>query len=172
MHAPETDSLVRLLYLYNDHLPCIYRYRYVVRPTNQRPDISNASGITASRHLRQPRQNQPMQREMDDTARLPLVPLPTASPQFPPQPPPNPYTMAPSSLFRVASRAVRPASFFRAPQLPRSRILVPTAPAFAFSSSALRPSGHEDETFESFSARYVHGLANWWIGMHCSIRGC
>ncbi|RMJ28796.1 cytochrome C oxidase [Aspergillus sp. HF37] len=62
--------------------------------------------------------------------------------------------MAPSSLFRVASRAVRPASFFRAPQLPRSRILVPTAPAFAFSSSALRPSGHEDETFESFSARY------------------
>lgn len=107
-----TDSLVRLLYLYNDILPCIYRYRYVVRPTNQRSDISNASGITASRHLRQPRQNQPMQREMDDTARLPLVPLPTDSPQFLPSPPPpipTPWPRPPSSASHPAP-SVPPAS--------------------------------------------------------------
>ncbi|OGM49441.1 putative cytochrome c oxidase subunit Va [Aspergillus bombycis] len=66
--------------------------------------------------------------------------------------------MSPVSVFRVATRAVRPASLFRAPQLPRSRLQTPVALAInrpAFSTSSKRLGGHhEDETYEEFSARF------------------
>ncbi|KAL4888622.1 cytochrome c oxidase subunit VA-domain-containing protein [Aspergillus ambiguus] len=66
--------------------------------------------------------------------------------------------MSPISVFRVATRAVRPAGLFRAPQLPRSRVQAPVALAInrpAFSTSAMRLGGHhEDETYEEFSARF------------------
>lgn len=72
--------------------------------------------------------------------------------------------MSSTSLFRVASRAVRPSSFFRASQLPH-RVQAP-APAVvawskpSFSTTTKRASaGHEDETYEEFSARYVDLLA-------------
>lgn len=67
--------------------------------------------------------------------------------------------MSPVSVFRVATRAVRPASLFRAPQLPRARLQTPVALAInrpAFSTSSKRLGGHhEDETYEEFSARYA-----------------
>ncbi|KAF7594019.1 Cytochrome c oxidase subunit 6 [Aspergillus hancockii] len=66
--------------------------------------------------------------------------------------------MSPVSVFRVATRAVRPAALFRAPQLPRSRVQAPVALAInrpAFSTSSKRLGGHhEDETYEEFSARF------------------
>ncbi|KAF9891561.1 Cytochrome c oxidase subunit 6 [Aspergillus nanangensis] len=65
--------------------------------------------------------------------------------------------MSPISVFRVATRAVRPAALFRAPQLPRPRLQTPVALALnrpAFSTTTQRRSGHEDETFEEFSARF------------------
>ncbi|OJJ48986.1 hypothetical protein ASPZODRAFT_60619 [Penicilliopsis zonata CBS 506.65] len=67
--------------------------------------------------------------------------------------------MSSTSIFRVATRAVRPASFFRASQLPRSRVQTPAILAAArasnFSTTCKRFSGHhEDETYEEFSARY------------------
>ncbi|KAB8225596.1 cytochrome c oxidase subunit VA-domain-containing protein [Aspergillus novoparasiticus] len=77
------------------------------------------------------------------------------SPASPFQPP---LTMSPVSVFRVATRAVRPASLFRAPQLPRARLQTPVALAInrpAFSTSSKRLGGHhEDETYEEFSARF------------------
>ncbi|RAK85006.1 cytochrome c oxidase polypeptide VI mitochondrial precursor [Aspergillus costaricaensis CBS 115574] len=66
--------------------------------------------------------------------------------------------MSPISVFRVATRAVRPSGFIRAAQLPRSRVQAPVALAIArpsFSTSAKRFGGHhEDETYEEFSARF------------------
>ncbi|PYH81596.1 cytochrome c oxidase polypeptide VI mitochondrial precursor [Aspergillus uvarum CBS 121591] len=66
--------------------------------------------------------------------------------------------MSPISVFRVASRAVRPSGFIRAAQLPRARVQFPIAQAISrpsFSTSAQRYSGHhEDETFEEFSDRF------------------
>lgn len=67
--------------------------------------------------------------------------------------------MSPISVFRVATRAVRPSGFIRAAQLPRPRVQAPVALAIArpsFSTSAKRFGGHhEDETYEEFSARYA-----------------
>ncbi|RAK98198.1 cytochrome c oxidase subunit VI [Aspergillus ibericus CBS 121593] len=66
--------------------------------------------------------------------------------------------MSPISVFRVATRAVRPSGLIRATQLPRSRVQAPVALAVArssFSTSAKRFGGHhEDETYEQFSARF------------------
>ncbi|PLN85900.1 cytochrome c oxidase subunit VA-domain-containing protein [Aspergillus taichungensis] len=66
--------------------------------------------------------------------------------------------MSSLSIFRVASRAVRPAGFFKAPQVPRTRLQAPIAlpisrPCFS-TSSKLRSGHHEDETFEEFSSRF------------------
>ncbi|EAW24359.1 cytochrome c oxidase subunit VI [Aspergillus fischeri NRRL 181] len=66
--------------------------------------------------------------------------------------------MASLSIFRVATRAVRPSGFIRASQFPRSRVQVPAALALnrpSFSTTTKRLSGaHEDETYEEFSARF------------------
>lgn len=68
--------------------------------------------------------------------------------------------MASTSFFRLATRAVRPSSFARASQLPRSASRVQTPVALAinrpgFSTTSIRRSGHhDDETFEEFSARF------------------
>ncbi|OQE22790.1 hypothetical protein PENFLA_c012G04792 [Penicillium flavigenum] len=66
--------------------------------------------------------------------------------------------MSSLSIFRVATRAVRPTGFFRAPQLTRSRMQSPVTLAAArahnFGTTAIRRSGHEDETYEEFSARF------------------
>lgn len=64
--------------------------------------------------------------------------------------------MSSFSVFRLATRAVRPASFVRAP-LVRSRVQTPitmAARARTFGTTAKLSSGHEDETYEEFSARY------------------
>jgi cytochrome c oxidase subunit 5a len=66
--------------------------------------------------------------------------------------------MASTTLFRLATRSVRPATFARAayvrPSLP---IRVTPAASFVasnnFSISAKLRSGHEEETYEEFSAR-------------------
>lgn len=67
--------------------------------------------------------------------------------------------MASLSIFRVATRAVRPSSFIRAAQFPRSRVQAPAALVLnrpSFSTTTKRLSGaHEDETYEEFSARYA-----------------
>ncbi|KAL2816198.1 cytochrome c oxidase subunit VA-domain-containing protein [Aspergillus cavernicola] len=62
------------------------------------------------------------------------------------------------SVFRLASRAVRPSGLFRASQLPRTRVQTPAAltlgrPAFS-TSMKLRSGQHEDETYEQFSSRF------------------
>ncbi|KAJ5146200.1 uncharacterized protein N7515_000764 [Penicillium bovifimosum] len=66
--------------------------------------------------------------------------------------------MSSLSIFRMATRAARPSSFFRAPQLTRSRMQSPmtlsAARAHNFGTTSVRRSGHEDETFEEFSARF------------------
>lgn len=66
--------------------------------------------------------------------------------------------MASTSFFRLATRAVRPSSFVRASQLPRSRVQTPVALAInrpSFSTTSIRRSGqHDDETYEEFSARF------------------
>ncbi|KAJ5461951.1 Cytochrome c oxidase subunit 6 [Penicillium daleae] len=65
--------------------------------------------------------------------------------------------MSSLSIFRIATRAVRPASFVRAP-IVRSRVQTPVTLAAArtanFGSSRMLRSGHEDETYEEFSARF------------------
>ncbi|KAJ0416876.1 cytochrome c oxidase subunit VA-domain-containing protein [Aspergillus carlsbadensis] len=66
--------------------------------------------------------------------------------------------MAPISVFRLATRAVRPSGLFRATQLPRARVQAPASwslgrPAFS-TSMKLRSGQHEDETYEEFSARF------------------
>ena len=64
--------------------------------------------------------------------------------------------MSSLSIFRVATRAVRPASFVRAP-LVRSRVPSPVtlaARARTFGTTSKLLSGHEDETYEEFSSRY------------------
>ncbi|KAL3472518.1 cytochrome c oxidase subunit VA-domain-containing protein [Aspergillus californicus] len=61
------------------------------------------------------------------------------------------------SVFRMATRAVRPSGLFRASQLPRTRVQTPAAflGRSAFSTSMkLRSGQHEDETYEQFSARF------------------
>lgn len=67
--------------------------------------------------------------------------------------------MSSLSIFRVATRAVRPTGFFRAPQLTRSRMQSPVTLAAArahnFGTTSMLRSGHEDETYEEFSARYA-----------------
>lgn len=64
--------------------------------------------------------------------------------------------MSSLSIFRVATRAVRPASFVRAP-IVRSRVQTPVTLAAArarnFGSTSKLLSA-EDETYEEFSARY------------------
>ncbi|OJJ07796.1 hypothetical protein ASPVEDRAFT_89037 [Aspergillus versicolor CBS 583.65] len=66
--------------------------------------------------------------------------------------------MSSFSVFRLATRAVRPSGLFRASQLPRTRVQTPAALAFgrpAFSTSMkLRSGQHDDETYEQFSARF------------------
>ncbi|KAF7717442.1 Cytochrome c oxidase subunit Va [Penicillium ucsense] len=60
------------------------------------------------------------------------------------------------SVFRTASRAVRPASVVRAP-LVRSRMQTPVTLAARtanFGTTRMLRSGHEDETYEEFSARF------------------
>ncbi|EPS34912.1 Cytochrome c oxidase subunit 6 [Penicillium oxalicum] len=61
------------------------------------------------------------------------------------------------SVFRTASRAVRPASVVRAPFV-RSRVQTPVTLAAArtanFGTTRMLRSGHEDETYEEFSARF------------------
>ncbi|KAJ6002252.1 hypothetical protein N7499_001881, partial [Penicillium canescens] len=69
-----------------------------------------------------------------------------------------PPTMQSLSIFRAATRAVRPTGFFRAPQLARSRMQSPVTLAAArahnFGTTSKLLSGHEDETYEEFSARF------------------
>ncbi|KAJ5620994.1 hypothetical protein N7510_004978, partial [Penicillium lagena] len=87
-------------------------------------------------------------------ATLSLPPPPLPSP-LPPLIQVNSLTMASLSIFRVATRAVRPASFYRAPQLTRSRMQAPVALATrSFGTTPKLRSGHEDETYEEFSARF------------------
>ena len=80
--------------------------------------------------------------------------------------------MSSTSIFRLATRSVRPSSFFRASQLPRSRVQAPVALAInrpSFSTTSMRRSGaHDDETYEEFSARYAV-IFQWAIG---SLREC
>lgn len=67
-----------------------------------------------------------------------------------------PYDMPSLSIFRVASRAVRPASFARAP-IVQSRVQTPAilaARSRNFGTTSKLLSGLEDETYEEFSARY------------------
>lgn len=70
--------------------------------------------------------------------------------------------MSSFSVFRLATRAVRPSGLFRASQLPRTRVQTPAALAFgrpAFSTSMkLRSGQHDDETYEQFSARYATAI--------------
>ncbi|KAJ5586741.1 Cytochrome c oxidase subunit 6 [Penicillium hispanicum] len=65
--------------------------------------------------------------------------------------------MSSLSIFRVATRAVRPASFARGPII-RSRVQTPAILAAArarnFGTTSKLLSGHEDETYEEFSARF------------------
>ncbi|KAJ5642077.1 Cytochrome c oxidase subunit 6 [Penicillium lividum] len=64
--------------------------------------------------------------------------------------------MSSLSIFRIATRAVRPANFVRVP-LVRSRVQTPitmAARARTFGTTAKLSSGHEDETYEEFSARF------------------
>ena len=75
--------------------------------------------------------------------------------------------MASTSLFRLATRTVRPASFVRAPQLSRVRVQqTPIALAInrpSFSTTSMRLSGaHEDETYEEFSSRYAAAHHYFW----------
>jgi hypothetical protein len=71
----------------------------------------------------------------------------------------DPFDMASATVFRLAARSTsaairssaRPNFLARIPAAPRS-----VAPKSAFSSCAIRRSGgHEEETFEEFSARYT-----------------
>ncbi|KAK1144422.1 Cytochrome c oxidase subunit 6 [Aspergillus melleus] len=81
--------------------------------------------------------------------------------------------MSSISLFRIATRAVRPSGFIRTPQLPRSRVQAPIALAInrpSFSTTTQRRSGHEDETYEEFSARY-EPLHNRAIEILCERAG-
>jgi hypothetical protein len=84
--------------------------------------------------------------------------------------------MSPISVFRIATRAVRPSGFIRAAQLPRPRVQAPVALAIArpsFSTSAKRFGGHhEDETYEEFSARYAttsHEAIGFRRSLRCTI---
>ncbi|KAF3396049.1 Cytochrome c oxidase subunit 6 [Penicillium rolfsii] len=65
--------------------------------------------------------------------------------------------MSSLSVFRIATRAVRPASFIRAP-IVRSRVQTPVTLSAArianFGTTRMLRSGHEDETYEEFSARF------------------
>ncbi|KAL2832749.1 cytochrome c oxidase subunit VA-domain-containing protein [Aspergillus pseudoustus] len=66
--------------------------------------------------------------------------------------------MAPITVLRLATRAIRPSGLFRATQLPRARVQAPAAwslgrPAFS-TSMKLRSGQHDDETYEEFSARF------------------
>lgn len=66
--------------------------------------------------------------------------------------------MSSLSIFRIATRVVRPASFVRAP-IVRSRVqqtpvTLVAARARNFGTTSKLLSGHEDETYEEFSARY------------------
>ncbi|OKL64141.1 Cytochrome c oxidase subunit 6, mitochondrial [Talaromyces atroroseus] len=66
--------------------------------------------------------------------------------------------MASTTLFRLATRSVRPASFARA-SYARSGLSARVAPsslaiANNFTTSSKLRSGHEEETYEEFSARY------------------
>ena len=75
--------------------------------------------------------------------------------------------MASTSLFRLATRTVRPASFVRAPQMSRVRVQqTPIALAInrpSFSTTSMRLSGaHEDETYEEFSSRYAAAHYYFW----------
>ncbi|CRG87537.1 Cytochrome c oxidase subunit 6, mitochondrial [Talaromyces islandicus] len=66
--------------------------------------------------------------------------------------------MASTTLFRLATRSVRPATFARAayvrPSLPTRVTPVSFVAANNFSISSKLRSGHEEETYEEFSARY------------------
>lgn len=64
--------------------------------------------------------------------------------------------MSPLSAFRIATRAVRPASFVRAPIVRSCQTPVTLAAARTanFGTTRMLRSGHEDETYEEFSARY------------------
>lgn len=67
--------------------------------------------------------------------------------------------MASTALFRIATRSVRPASFARAsyasrPALSARASAATFGSANSFSTSSKRLSaGHEEETYEEFSAR-------------------
>lgn len=69
-----------------------------------------------------------------------------------------PLTMSSLSVFRMATRAIRPNGLYRAPQITRSRMQSPVTlsavRASNFGTTSKLLSGHEDETFEEFSARY------------------
>ncbi|KAJ9196690.1 hypothetical protein DTO166G4_4418 [Paecilomyces variotii] len=72
--------------------------------------------------------------------------------------------MSSTAVFRIATRCVRASSSFRAPYVARSRVqtVAPAAPialgfggySSNFSTTTKRSSGHEEETYEEFSARY------------------
>ncbi|KAL1850278.1 Cytochrome c oxidase subunit 6 [Paecilomyces lecythidis] len=71
--------------------------------------------------------------------------------------------MSSTAVFRIATRSVRASSLFRAPYAARSRLqtVAPAAPiarfggySSNFSTTTKRSSGHEEETYEEFSARY------------------
>jgi cytochrome c oxidase subunit 5a len=65
--------------------------------------------------------------------------------------------MASTTLFRLATRSVRPATFARAayvrPSLPTRVTPASCVAGNNFSISAKLRSGHEEETYEEFSAR-------------------
>ncbi|KAJ5319009.1 uncharacterized protein N7506_011713 [Penicillium brevicompactum] len=69
-----------------------------------------------------------------------------------------PLTMSSLSVFRMATRAIRPNGLYRAPQITRSRMQSPVTlsavRASNFGTTSKLLSGHEDETFEEFSARF------------------
>ncbi|KAL2001494.1 hypothetical protein VTN02DRAFT_1676 [Thermoascus thermophilus] len=77
--------------------------------------------------------------------------------------------MSPTALFRIATRSVRPSTFFKASYVPRSpvqafaAISTPVTLGFAsnFSTTSKRFSAsHEEETYEEFSARYEKEFEN------------
>ncbi|CAG8118306.1 unnamed protein product [Penicillium salamii] len=69
-----------------------------------------------------------------------------------------PLTMSAFSVFRMATRAIRPNGLCRAPQITRARMQSPVTLAAVrasnFGTTSKLLSGHEDETFEEFSARF------------------
>lgn len=122
--------------------------------TQHLPVIVDASGLKTT----PPAKSSPALHDTSSSSLLRLHPLSPhhRKPQFTWVPTLR-SDMSSLSIFRVATRAVRPASFVRAP-IVRSRVQTPVTLAAArarnFGTTSKLLSGHEDETYEEFSARY------------------